>query len=122
MMMTNLDTIDTEGKIPLPVKVCDKFGESCSFCKQGTPHPSPQVSDWSDEDWDGTQAKAWKEAGETNLLSDLDLPKPQSEPNSKPEVDKLDIDKLHLEQDSPKEEQIKVTNSLIPPPTTSKEE
>ena len=50
------------------------------------------------------------------------MPKPQSEPNSKPEVDKLDLDKLLLEQDSPKEEQIEVTNSLIPPPTTSKEE
>ena len=38
------------------------------------------------------------------------------------EVDKLDIDKLHLEQDSPKEEKVEVTNSLIPPPTTGKEE
>ena len=63
-----------------------------------------------------------KETGETNLLSDWDLPKPQSEPNSKPELDKLDIDKLHLEQDSPKEEWIEVNDSLIPLPTTSKEE
>ena len=50
------------------------------------------------------------------------MPKPQSEPNLKLEVDKLDIDTLHLEQNSPKEEQIEVTNLLIPPPTTSKEE
>ena len=50
------------------------------------------------------------------------MPKPQSEPHSKPEVDKLDIDKLHLEQDSPKEEKIKVTDLLIPPPMTSEEE
>ena len=54
MMMTNLDTMDTGKKVPLPVKVCNRFGLSCSFCKQGTPHPSPQESDWSDEDWDGT--------------------------------------------------------------------
>ena len=65
------------------------------------PHSLPQESDWSDEDWDGTKAKAQKETGETNLLSDWDLPKPQSEPNSKPKVDKLDIDKLHVEQNSP---------------------
>ena len=50
------------------------------------------------------------------------MPKPQSEPNSNLEVDKLDINKLHLEEDSPKEEQIKVTNFPIPPPATSKEE
>ena len=50
------------------------------------------------------------------------MPKPQSEPNSKLEVDKIDIDKLNLEQDNPREEWIKVTDSLIPPPTTSVEE
>ena len=50
------------------------------------------------------------------------MPKPQSEPNSKPEVDKLEIGKLHLEQDSPKEEKIEVTDSLILPLTMSKEE
>ena len=122
MIMTNLDTIDTDKKALLPVKVCERFGPSSSFCKQGTPHPSPKESDWSDKDWDGTWAKLWKETGETNPLSDWYLAKHQSEPNSKLEVDKLDIDKLHLEQDSPKEEWIKVTNSLILPPTTSEEE
>ena len=119
---TNLDTTDTDKKAPLPVKGCNKFGQSCLFCKQGTPHPSPQESDWSDEDWHGTHTKAWKETGESNLLSDWDLPKPQSEPTLKIEVDKLDIDKVHLEQDNPKEEQIEVTNLLIPLPTTGKGE
>ena len=52
----------------------------------------------------------------------MNLPKPQSEPNSKPEVDKLDIDNLYLEHDSPKEEKIEVTDLLVPPPTTNKEE
>ena len=63
MMMTNLDTIDIDKKMPLPVKICDRYGLSCSFCNQGTPHPLPQESDWSDEDWDGTIAKAQKQTG-----------------------------------------------------------
>ena len=104
MMMTNMDTIGIDKKVPLPVKGCERNGLPCSFCKQGGPHPLHKVSDWSDKDWDGTKAKAQKETGETNLLSDWGVHKPQSEPNSKPEVDKLDINKLHLEQDSPKEE------------------
>ena len=40
--MTDLDAIDTDNKAPFPVMVCDKFGPSCSFYKQGAPHPSPQ--------------------------------------------------------------------------------
>ena len=54
-------------------------------------------------------------------MSDWDLPKPQSEPNPTTDVDKLDIDKLHIEQDSPKEIQVKVTNSLIPLPMSEEE-
>ena len=64
MTMTNLDTIDTDKKAPLLVKVSDRFGPSCSFCKQNILHPLPQ----------------------------------ESEPNSRLEVDKLDINKLHLGQ------------------------
>ena len=67
--------------------------------------------------------KYTKADGETNLLSDWGLPKPQSIPYSKPEVErKINMDKLNLEHDSPQEEQIQVTNSLIPPPTIDKEE
>ena len=47
-------------------------------------HPE---SDWSDEDWTGAHKSTQKETGETNLLSDWDLPKPQSDPDSKLEVD-----------------------------------
>ena len=57
-----------------------------------------------------------KETGETNLLSDWDLPKLQSESDPTTDIDKLDIDKLHIKQDSPQEKQVKVTNSLIPLP------
>ena len=105
--------------------VCNRFGPPLSFCKQGTPHPSPQESDWSSKEWDGTKTKSKtekkKETGETNLLLDWDLPKPQSEPNPRTEVDKLDTDKLHIEQDSPKEEQVKVTDSLVPLPMSEEE-
>ena len=64
MMMTNLDAIDIDKKVPLPVKGCDRYGPSCSFYKQGVPHPLCQESDCSDEDWDGTKAKAQKEMGD----------------------------------------------------------
>ena len=39
--MTNLDTIDTDTKLLLLVKVCNRFGSSCSFSKQNIPHPVP---------------------------------------------------------------------------------
>ena len=68
MTMSNVDTIDVDKKAPLPIKVCDRYGPSCSFCRQDAPHPLPQESDQSDEDWNGTRAKAQKETGETNLL------------------------------------------------------
>ena len=115
MTTTKLDNIDTDKKVPLSVKICNRFGPSCSFCKQNILHPSPQESDWSDRDGTGTHKTTQKETGETNLLSDWDLPKPQSESDRKPEVDKLDIDKLNFEQDSPKEEWIEITDLLTPP-------
>ena len=45
MTMTKLDNIDIDKKTLLPVKICDSYGLSCLFCKQGTPHPLPQESD-----------------------------------------------------------------------------
>ena len=66
MTMNNLDTIDTDKKAPLSVKVCNRFGPSCSICKQNNPHPLPQESDWSDEDWTGAHKNTQK-TGETNL-------------------------------------------------------
>ena len=49
-------------------KACDSFSLSCSYCKQGAPHPLPQDSDWSSEDWDGTKPKAREQ---TKSLIDL---------------------------------------------------
>ena len=65
MHMTDLDKMKT----PLSVKVCNRFGQMCQFCKQSIPHPSPQESDWIDEDWTGEQTKTQKPVGETNLLT-----------------------------------------------------
>ena len=67
--VTDLDAIDTDNKAPFPVRVCDRFVPSWSFCKQGAAHPSPQESDWSSEVWDGTKTETKKETGKTNLLS-----------------------------------------------------
>ena len=60
-------------KTLMPIKMCDRFGLSCSCCEQGALHPSPQESDWSREDWDGTKAKA---RGETDTLIDFNEPRP----------------------------------------------
>ena len=54
-----------------------------------------------------------KETGETILLLDWELLKPQCEPDPTTDIAKLDIGKLNIEQDSPKEKQVKVTDSLI---------
>ena len=94
--VTERDTIDIDIKAPLPIKACDRFGLSCSFCKQGSLHPLPQESDWSSEDWDGTKPKRKEKSKETNLLSDWDLPKPQPNIGQKTDVDGMDLSKLHI--------------------------
>ena len=78
MTVTNMDTRDMKKKVPLSVKVCKMFGLSCSSCKQNILYISPQESDWS-LDWGNINTQ--KQTGETNLLSDWGLPKPQSNLN-----------------------------------------
>ena len=56
--VTNGDAIDTDKKAPLSLKVCNRFGLSCSFSKQNILHPSLQESDHSDEDWIGAHKRA----------------------------------------------------------------
>ena len=99
--MTNMNMTDSNGvMVLLSVQLCDRFGLMCHFCKQSTQHPSPQESDWMDGDWNGEEAKAKKLVGETNHMSDWDLPSPQYNPNSKPEkIDKINIDRLNLDPD-----------------------
>ena len=118
--VTYMDTTDSDkAKVPLSVRVCDRFGPMCQFCKQSTQHPSPQESDRTDGDWTGGKTKTQKPVEETNLMSDWDLSSPQYNPNYKPEeIDKINIDKLNLDPDYPEEELLQITESLIPPPTT----
>ena len=78
-----------------------------------------QESDRTDEDWTREQTKTQIPVGETNLMSDQDLPSSQYNPDPKPEeIDKINIDKLNLGPDCPQEELLQIVDSLIPPPTT----
>ena len=79
-----LDRIDI--KAPILAKACDSFGLSCSYCKQGVLHPSPQESDWSSEDWDGTKAKAREQ---NNSLIDFNEPKLQTKTDQTTDIDKV---------------------------------
>ena len=76
------------------------------------------MSQTGQTDWTEGHTNTQKQTRENNLLSDWDLPKPQPNPNSKLEVDKINMEKLSLEHDNPQEEQIQITDSLIPPPKT----
>ena len=116
--VSDLDTIDADIETPVPVKSCDRFGLSCSYCKQGALHPSPQESNWSSKDWDRTKATRKEQTKETKLLLDWDLPKPQANINQKTDIDGLALGRLQIQQNVPKEEQVDVTESLIPLPTT----
>ena len=78
--VSELNKIDTDIKASILTKVCDRFGLSCSYCKQGALHPSPQESDWSREDWDGTNTKVKEQ---TNSLTDYNTPKPQTDIDQK---------------------------------------
>ena len=107
--VTNMDTTDMDKmKVPLSVKVCERFGPSCSFCKQNILHPSPQESDWSDEDWTGGHTNTQKQTGRLTYYWTGTCPNPNLSPDSKPEVDKINMDKLSLEHDNPQEEQIQL--------------
>ena len=118
--LTKMNTTDLDKvKVPLSVKVCNRFGPMCQFCKQSAPYHSPPRAGWTDKDWNGKQTKTQKPAGDINLMSDWDLPSSQYNPNSKlEEFNKINIDKLGLDPDNPQEEPLQVTNSLIPPPMT----
>ena len=48
-------------------RTCKRWGLPCPFCVQSTPHPSPVVSDWSNEDWDRDKQQA-REAKEREQL------------------------------------------------------
>ena len=69
--VTNMDTADIDKmKVPLSVKVCKRFGPSCSFCKQNVSHLSPPRVRLGIKDWTGRHTNMQKQTGETNLPSD----------------------------------------------------
>ena len=59
--MSDTDNIATDIKASVVIKACNRFGLSCSYCKQGALHPSPKESDWFIKDWDRTKAKTKEE-------------------------------------------------------------
>ena len=105
--------IDTDIKAPILTKPCDRFGLSCSYCEQGAPHPSPQESDWSNEDWNNTKAKAREQ---TYSLMDYNTSKPQTDIDQKTDVKEIAFSKLQVRQSDLKEELLELTDLLIPPP------
>ena len=98
---------------PIPRKVCDSFGLSCSYSEQGAPHPFFQDLDWSSEDWDSTKAKAREQS---KSLIDFNDTKPQTNTELTMDIDEVTFSKLQIRQSDPKEEPLQVTKSLIPPP------
>ena len=43
LAVTNMDTMDSDKvKVPLSVRVCNRFGPMCQFCKQSALHPHPK--------------------------------------------------------------------------------
>ena len=101
---------------PVPKRVCEHSGDTCSYCKYKTSHPSPIPSDWSSKDWDGEKAKA----RELRSLIDFNPPKPDSRQTTNLEtVNDLPIQNLTIQEDKKEEELLEVTNTLVPPPEVS---
>ena len=119
---SRFNTMDTEvsdlNKIvmvaPTPRKACNGFGLSCSYCKQGAPHPSPQDLDWSSEDWNSVKEKRREQ---NKSLIDFSDPKPKMDIVQTMDIDKVPVSKLQIGQDDQKEEPWEVMESLIPPPS-----
>ena len=106
---------------PVPKRVHECFGPTCSYCKHEAPHPSPVHSNWSSEDWDVDKAKA----KEQKSLIDFKPPKLDSDKELTDQltdmmkvilVDNIPFQNLTTGQDKPKEEPLETTNTLVPPP------
>ena len=110
---TKVSELDrAEIKAPILTTVCDSFG-LCSYCEQDALHPSPQESDWSSKDWDGTKAKAREQ---NDSLLDFNDPKPQTNTGQTTDTEEVAFNNLQIRQSDLKEELVEVMKSLIPPP------
>ena len=107
-----LELDKVEIKTPIPTKAYDGFGLSCSYCKQGAPHPLPQEFNWSSEDWDGIKAEVKEQ---TDSLIDLNEAKPLTNNDKIIDIDEVASSNLQIRQSDPKEELIEVMKSLTPP-------
>ena len=112
--VSDLNKINIIGLIPR--KASDSFGLSCSYCEQGVPHPLPQESDWSSEDWDGTKAKVREQS---KSLTDFNDSKPHTNMEQTMDTDEVAFSKLQIGQSNPKKESLEVMKSLIPPPSVA---
>ena len=98
---------------PILRKACNSYGLSCSYCKQGSPHPLPQDLGWSSEDWDITKAKAREQS---KSLIDFNDTKPPTNMEQTMGIEEVVFSKLQIEQSNLREEPLEVMKSLIPPP------
>ena len=73
--------------------VCDRFGLLCSYCEQGAPHPSPQESGWSSEDWHGTKAKVREQ---TDTLIDFNEPRAQTNNDKTTDINEVAFSKQQI--------------------------
>ena len=111
MDMNKIDIIQ-----PVPKTACELSGDTHSYFKYKTPHPSPISLDWSSEDWDGEKAKA----REQRSLIDFDPSKPDLRQMTNSEtVNDLPIQNLTIQEDRKEEESPEVTDTLVLPAETS---
>ena len=96
---------------PIPQKVCEQFGAICSFSRQQVPHPLPNESDWSSEDWDGDKAKA----REQNPFFKFNTPKTKTENSTMDLVGSLPFQGLMIQTDKTDEKALEVSTIPIPP-------
>ena len=102
---------------PVPKKACDHSADTCTYCRDEAPHPSPIPSDWLHEDWDGEKAKK----REQRLLIGLNFPKlDQKQMMDLDILKELPIKNLNIKEDRKEEEKLpEITDLLVLPQTAA---
>ena len=104
---------------PTPKRACKCYNYLCPYCKYKAPHPSPEPSDWSSEDWDGEKAKVREQKSLIDFMP--------SKPDTNQQVmdvtvdkkgtvmtDDIPFQKLTISSDDPDEESLEIMGTLIP--------
>ena len=110
-----------DNKAPSPVRVCDRFGPSCSFGSRVLHIPHLKIQIGQVKIGMEQRLRQRKRQGRLTYCCIGIYLNPNLKPIPTTDVNKLDIDKLHIEQDSPQEKQVKVTDSLILLPMSEEE-